>query len=483
MGYAVLAGVVERLRLDRGLGDVPRPALLLATLHHDWYRAAEPIHFEDVERALLAVVAGTPADYADWYRLLVEPQLQRRSTHVDGLHELTHGSRFPAIAADLLREWLSRHPDLPHAVEREMVDALLMAGDLDTARTVAAERRARVLPDLDAALYWLSVDWVADFEVAGPVLKGIGGLQPDFLFSLRDRLGIERRGAGPTLSIGQVEWLVTEFRAVWPSTERPRASSGRSQAWDATELLRGFIDRLSGDPSGEAGAAFDRLVAVDGDGYTDHLLHAAAEQRQLRGETEFRPVQACELRDLLTDGPPSDVGELRALVLQLLEEAQAVLRGGDTDRVVEFWDDAGAPRDENRCRDRIADLLEPELARYGVHRIPERDMPAGKRADLAFAIADIQLPMEVKGQWHPEVWDAAGSQLDRLYLRDWRARDHGIFLVLWFGDVPTRTRRRLKRPPDGDPPATAAEMGHMLVGRLPPARRGSIAVVVLDLTR
>ena len=65
-------------------------------------------------------------------------------------------------------------------------------------------------------------------------------------------------------------------------------------------------------------------------------------------------------------------------------------------------------------------------------------MPNTKRADLAFAAGAMQLPMEVKGQWHMQVWDAATDQLDFKYLIDWRSDQRGIYCVLWFGALISR---------------------------------------------
>ena len=105
-----------------------------------------------------------------------------------------------------------------------------------------------------------------------------------------------------------------------------------------------------------------------------------------------------------------------------------------------------------------------------------------KRADLAYAMGAMQLPMEVKGQWHDEVWDAASGQLDAQYLADWRSEQRGIYCVLWFGDVAAATGRRLKVHPDGlPPPRSADEMRATLEARIPVARRPRIDVVVLDL--
>ena len=110
-------------------------------------------------------------------------------------------------------------------------------------------------------------------------------------------------------------------------------------------------------------------------------------------------------------------------------------------------------------------------------------MPMTKRADLAYARNPMQLPMEVKGQWHNDVWDAASGQLDVQYLVDWRSEQRGIYCVLWFGDVPTASKRRLKTHPDGRrAPTSVAAMRNMLIERIPDARRALIDVVVLDLS-
>jgi hypothetical protein len=170
------------------------------------------------------------------------------------------------------------------------------------------------------------------------------------------------------------------------------------------------------------------------------------------------------------------------LVLEEVAVAQKKLIGQDIDQVRDFWTDEGVPRDENRCRDRLAAIIEPELARYDIHRVTEADMPKDKRADLAFARGALQLPMEIKGQWHPEVWDAATGQLDIHYLIDWRSEQRGIYCVLWFGEQPAATGRRLKTHPAGAaPPKTPEQMHAMLVERIPEARRSLIDVVVLDL--
>jgi hypothetical protein len=90
--------------------------------------------------------------------------------------------------------------------------------------------------------------------------------------------------------------------------------------------------------------------------------------------------------------------------------------------------------------------------------------------------------MEIKGQWHDEVWDAASGHLDAQYLLDWHSEERGIYCVPWFGELPAASGRRLKVPPgERALPASAAEMRDMLIARIPEARRPLIDVVILDI--
>jgi hypothetical protein len=63
-------------------------------------------------------------------------------------------------------------------------------------------------------------------------------------------------------------------------------------------------------------------------------------------------------------------------------------------------------------------------------------MPDANRCDLLSTIRNTDLPIEIKGQWHSNVWDAACDQLEDNYARNYRSEGRGIYLVLWFGHVP-----------------------------------------------
>ena len=113
---------------------------------------------------------------------------------------------------------------------------------------------------------------------------------------------------------------------------------------------------------------------------------------------------------------------------------------------------------------------------------PEGHLAQDKRADIICTVGELMLPIEVKGQWHAELWSAAEGQLASRYATDWRAGGWGIYLILWFG-LGAGTRRNPKAPPQGTPkPASPAGLRDALIDVMPLSLRERIAVVVLDLT-
>jgi hypothetical protein len=114
---------------------------------------------------------------------------------------------------------------------------------------------------------------------------------------------------------------------------------------------------------------------------------------------------------------------------------------------------------------------------------PEAHFADDKEADIACSVGMLRMPIEVKGQWHPELWRAADAQLARLYAQDCRAGGRGIYLVLWFGDQVAKNKR-LRRPGRGvHLPETPEQLRAMLTSTSQAAQDGRIKVVVLDLSR
>jgi hypothetical protein len=180
----------------------------------------------------------------------------------------------------------------------------------------------------------------------------------------------------------------------------------------------------------------------------------------------------------LSGGLPGTIDDLKALTLDAVETVQLYLRQGDTTAWKAFWP-GGSPCDENTGPDRLLDLLRGYLSKATAAN-PETRMPDAKRADIAVIYNGMGLPVEIKGQWHKDVWDAPSTQLIDLYTKDYRANGRGIYLVLWFGSAPGKN---LITHPDGMPtPATPEELRQMLHERLDPSERSRVDIVVLNIS-
>jgi hypothetical protein len=486
LAYPMVAGLLQRHRSGQGFVGVANDTLKKALLICAQQRGL-PRDEEDnahLRAALEQAAAPQLADKRALLRCWIEPFFKARLSPHHELGVIEHMRLWNGAMASLAREWLLGYPDMPVEAEMDLVNALARAGDSGAIVEVAKARDASIYRDDDHALAWLAIDVGYRFDEVRPNLAGVGGADPRFLWLLRDRLQTKRRGPVMDAGLEVFAWIVSEFRGAFPHTTISGPSGGDKNAFDATDFLVSLASAIAGSTSDQAAQLMAKLVAMPTDTYSDVFRHLAAEQAQKRAEESFAPVPPAELSAILSSGAPSNIDDLRSVVGEELAEAQKVLLGDDLDQVRDFWTDQNIPREENRCRDRLAALIQGPLSdSYGVSRMTEADMPQSKRADLAFSHGAKQLPMEVKGQWHPDVWDAANSQLASQYLIDWRSEGRGIYCVLWFGDVPSATGRRLKPPPAGvASPLSPEQMREAIIALIPEARRPFIDVFVLDLS-
>lgn len=481
---AILAGMLERLGAKQGFEDLSKEVRsigLLIAYERTWSDSNDDL--PALAAALGESLFLTEQDREKFARLWIEPSLEVKATHIAGLYRLANEAEWQSTGAALAADWIVSFPDLPENIELDLVDCLTHSFAFSALSTIATRMAERGYRTEEHRLAWLAIEVLVRFEATRLNLSSIGTQHPQFIWYLRNRFQIQRRGSMVPVGISQAKWIVAEFRSHWPYAIMEGTSSGDTNPFDATDFIRAMIGRIADDSSSEASVAMHELISGPPDTYSDLIRHMAAEQRQKRVEEGFSPLSPSELGALLTEGPPSNVEDLKSLVVEELASAQKILIGDDLDHVNFFWSDASVPYDENRCRDRLAAMIGPELARYDVQRITEADMPQSKRADLAFSRGQLQLPMEIKGQWHPEMWDAATNQLDLRYLIDWRSEQRGIYCVLWFGELPSASGRRLQAPPKGQSnPRSSEELRKMLIERIPEARRSLIDVVVLDFS-
>src|SRR5258708_10542651 len=105
---------------------------------------------------------------------------------------------------------------------------------------------------------------------------------------------------------------------------------------------------------------------------------------------------------------------MRAVLIELLDEIQGRLKGAATNPVDGFY--SGDERvDENTARNRIVEMLEAKLNALNLGIVVEHQMKDTNRCDITASTSlngtQIVLVIEVKGQWHKELFTAASAQL------------------------------------------------------------------------
>ena len=197
-----------------------------------------------------------------------------------------------------------------------------------------------------------------------------------------------------------------------------------------------------------------RLINGPAATYVHVARHALAQQRKARRDFEYDAPSVADLRAVMTDDLPETIDDMRAYLADRIEVVQERIHRDHTDMWAVYWVD-NRPRPENFCRARLVEQISNQLP-DSIRLEPEAQMSGQRRADLVASRNAIRLPVEIKGQWHRDVWHAASDQLDARYAREWRAGGCGVYVVLWFGDV---QGKQLYRHPDGvAPPETPREL-------------------------
>jgi hypothetical protein len=476
--YIIVAALAERQQIGRGFDDLPDERLMAGLFEVRHTGIDDHAGIADLD-GILADALRVRGAWEKTQRLYFEPQLAARRAHVNGLYSLMREDRDAELATSFALDWLERFPEMAGEAEVELVDHLLATPQGRTGlRSLLPQRRSATMSD-ERRRIWDAVGLVVDFEQTRTALESAGPIAPELFWHVRSRLGNRRHsGARARLDGAQLAWMIATFRPLFPSVRRPDGvTTGDTNPWDASAYMGALINHLGDEVSDSAIAALTALRDAGADGYTDLLRVAAAEQKRKRVETDWTAPDFATVASTVADNAPTTPAQLQAVLLEELRVVQAKLRGSDVDWYRDFSKD-GVPRVEDECRDTILKMLRP--LPFGIAAAPEGHLADDKRCDIICTLGDTMVPVEIKGQWHPQLWIAADRQLDHLYVNDWRA-ERGIYLVLWFGRDVSKIP---VNPPEGvAAPQTADALQAALAARSATTREGRTEVVVLDLTR
>lgn len=477
--YINIVAVTERIRKEMGLQDLPDDVILsvlfslrfLSHLEQDAgiseFRVTHLVENEVETRGLWETAT----------RRFYEPQLEAKKEFVPGLHELMRNEDKKNTCHKLAFEWLQRFNALNENTETLLIKRLVYSYQFDELRELLhgyidlKKRNHRPI--------WDAVCFIVDFE---NTTEKIGGnINSDLIWILKDLLqGHYRHGSYLKLTFTQIEWVVKTFRDKWPIAEHPNEETfGSQNAWDASQFINSFIDRIGSSTVPEAVKALRRLRHAPEDSYTHWIKVVTAEQHRLLAEASYMPLPLAAVKAITCNTLPKSMTDLQALIIEELEVVQAKIRSDDVDSRCVFYDDKNVAHKEERCSSALIGLLRQGVE--GIEYTPEQHVANDKEVDITCAIEKLRLPIEVKGQWHKDLWHAADTQLDRLYTQDWRAENRGIYLVLWFGQNQP-ANKVLQTPGRGiTKPKTAEELQGMLKVNSQATLQGRVEIFVLDL--
>jgi hypothetical protein len=478
-GFILVAALAERDRTGRGFSDVNDERLMAAV---------SVLRFWGVGRqgrnsALKQQIEGELQRRGCWRRTLkisYEPSLRVTREHISGLSELMRDEQQESVASELAIEWLKGFENLSQSIETELIDRLLKSMRYSELKEIS-ESRFATLTDSRRLLTWNAVSLIVDFDRSARRIDH-SKIDSDLLFEIRDRTTRARRPMNE-IPIASLKWVIETFRTTWPMTETPRNCwSGYTNPWDACKYICELVNSLGNNVSQEARTALSVLRDAAPDSYTDMLKGACAEQKRLCVETNYRPPALDAIAAIAGDSPPACIEDLQNWVLEELLIVQSkVRRGDDAESWRGFSDNNNVPYPEERCRDHLLGLLRQGTP--GVAFEPEAHVAANKEVDIACVAGTLRLPVEIKGQWHAQLWSGADRQLDELYTTDWRAEKRGIYLVLWFGSSVPRAKKITSPGREVGRPDTPEQLRSMLIKRSQSALEGRVSVVVLDLTQ
>ena len=252
----------------------------------------------------------------------------------------------------------------------------------------------------------------------------------------------------------------------------------------AAERVQWMIQSLSERPTVEASAALEALASDEAlSPWHAELIRARDDQRVVRRDATYHHPVVEQVCRTLHDGPPANAGDLAALVVDRLDEITDRIRNGNTDAWRQYWNEDSygrpiRPKPEDSCRNALLSDLRQCLPTE-VEAQREGQYARAKRSDIRLSRSGFNIPIEIKKNGHSDLWSALHDQLIGQYVRDPETDGYGIYLVLWFGEVPGN---QTPPPPSGTRPSGPGALKARLERTLAPDEARKITIHVIDVT-
>lgn len=485
------AACLATFRRDRTLERVDLDVLRAVKTDVGGYQGYHEGEGDAFEAEIDRMIFSGDGDVEAFARAFIEPQLSHSPDAATDAGWLNYKAAFRTLRSYLPLEWLTRFPSMPHNARDTLFNLAAEHGDraalnaliLSRCEEAQLEHRDENGDRHGHSAFWLLRGFFFLSDPPEPIWAYMRS-DPNVLLSIEHfagRMSRDDHRGWPTLSANKVFGILDIFIAAWPKVHLPSSWGSHSPDGErAYRFLTEVIYTISRDEPQNAVAALDGILAdprfTAFHAEAKSLKAAALRKRALQA---FEPPSAAAVNELLNHNRIATVEDLRTVLVEDFSDYQTWLRYAETNPLSVFHP-GGNRLDENGCRDRIVDHLNGQMRSRNLSVVIEQHFADSNRCDItATAMIDGArrlLVVEVKGQWHRELFTAASAQLHERYSSHPDAAQQGIYLVLWFGPGVSLAGRQTHEV------TSPAELKDMIEQRISPDIRGLIDVVVLDLS-
>jgi hypothetical protein len=283
-------------------------------------------------------------------------------------------------------------------------------------------------------------------------------------------------------SMAHLLGALIEIQAPYAVTDKVNITNAPDHVSPLYFEFHHLVSVLSVQGSVESANEIERLLSLPILKEDYQLKRAFYETKQHIRENEFTFPPINQIVTILEHKQPVNTADLLVLALEALGEIARSIQTKSSNDYKPFWNQVGPAKathkDEPSCRDALVPMLERRLQPFKIDCIEEGRAVNDKSADIRLSHeARIELPIEIKGEWHRELWSAADDQLIKKYTTAPKADGYGIYLVLWAGG------EYQHNPQDGGKRATTAgELKTRLEETIPEAHRHKVKVYVMDVS-
>ncbi len=406
--------------------------------------------------------------------------------YVDGIYPLARNAEYKKVARLSVPALLLSFPTRNRSNQLNQLNSLLRSAlkyEMPELPAIAAKKLKLKSLDPGQRVYFLLTGMLIDTEQYQQKLWDFVGESWQRIQHISDFLG-NRLSDLPmdfTFSAKTFGKLI-EIQTPFAEVDWPMGGGAVSQAMSLGDHVRGLIGKLTAQGTPESLEEINRLLELPTlEKIKRHLLSSKHEVIQRLRENTFSHPTLPKVATILSNKSPIGPADLQAIVLDRLDQIAKEIQTSNSDLFRQFWTEG--PNDkhksENSCRDALLAMLRGQLEPLGIDSQPEFDYAADKRADIRVSYRNtIVLPIEIKGEWHSELWTAMQSQLIPQYTRLAETKGYGIFLVLWVGGSEQNRARD-----GGKKPISPSELASRLSACIPKESQRQIAIRVIDITK